>query len=315
MIVFDKIFYCSFKCRKSCLVFLMLFVLFPTYAQQDAQYSQYMYNTININPAYAGTRESFTVFALHRNQWVGFDGAPKTNTASINTNIKHSDLGFGLSFINDNIGATQENNISADLAYKIPLTINYTLSFGTKLSANFYSLDVNKLSIFQANDPEFTGLNGKVSPNFGAGIYLYSSKYYAGFSIPNFIETKYFSDKSVSINTKKPTYNFITGYVFNLNDQFKLKPSILSKITQGAPIQLDFNANLVFNDKLHFGTSYRLNAALSTLVGFQFNPSWFLGYAYDTEITALKNYNSGSHEIFLRYEIFYDKRITSPRFF
>jgi type IX secretion system PorP/SprF family membrane protein len=297
------------------LVILLFFIPMLFFAQQDAQYTQYMYNTININPAYAGTRNSFTAFALHRNQWVGFEGAPKTNAASINTNFNHSDIGLGVSFLNDNIGATQENNVSVDLAYKIPITVNYTLSFGLKSSLNFYSLDANKLNIFQANDPEFENLNGKISPNFGAGVYLYSDKFYAGFSIPNLLETKYFTDNSVSINQRKPSYNLITGYVFQINNVLKFKPSLLSKITQGAPTQLDFNANLVYLDKLHFGSSYRYNAAVSTLIGFQFTPSWFLGYAYDWDATRLGNYNQGSHEIFLRYEIFNDKRITSPRFF
>jgi type IX secretion system PorP/SprF family membrane protein len=298
-------------------IFVSFLFLIPmlVFSQQDAQYTQYMYNTININPAYAGTRNSLSVFALHRNQWVGFNGAPKTNAASINSYINNSDFGIGLSFLNDNIGANQENNVSVDLAYKIPLTIKYTLSFGFKTSVNFYSLDVNKLNIFQANDSEFQSLNGKITPNFGTGVYLYSNKLYAGFSVPNLLETKYFNDNSVAINQRKPSYNFISGYVFEVNELIKFKPSLLSKITQGTPIQLDINANFMYNEKLHFGASYRFNAALSGLIGFQFNDSWFLGYAYDSEITQFRNYNQGSHEIFLRYEVFNEKRITSPRFF
>lgn len=293
----------------------LLFIPMLNFSQQDAQYTQYMYNTININPAYAGTRNTFNVFALHRNQWVGFEGAPKTNAASVNTNFRNNDFGLGVSFLNDNIGATQENNFSVDLAYKIPVSVNYTLSFGVKSTLNFYNLDVNKLIIFQANDPEFSNLKNKISPNFGAGAYLYSDKFYAGFSIPNFIETKYFNDNSISINQRKPSYNFISGYVFKINENLKLKPSFLTKVVQGAPIQLDFNANLLYLEKLHFGASYRYNAALSTLIGFQFTESWFLGYSYDTEITRFRKYNNGSHEIFIRYEIFPGKGITSPRFF
>lgn len=288
---------------------------FVSYAQQDSQFTQYMYNTININPAYAGTRETFSAFVLHRNQWVGLDGAPVTNTASINTNVGESRLGFGLSFVNDNIGPTQENGISADIAYIIPLNGDYKLSFGIKGTANLYSLDVNKLNVYQANDPEFQSLNGKLSPNIGTGVYYYSDKFYTGLSIPNFVKTKYYNDNEISINKKSIHYYFIAGYVFDLSESLKFKPAVLSKITDGAPLQVDVNANFMINDKFVLGGSYRLGSAVSALAGFQISNSWFLGYGYDLETTKLSKYNSGSHEIFLRYEFFKNNRISTPRFF
>ena len=293
---------------------LLLFGIL-SYSQQDSQFTQYMYNTINVNPAYAGTRETFSAFVLHRNQWVGLDGAPVTNTASINTNVGDSRFGVGLSFVNDNIGPTQENAISADIAYIIPLSGEYKLSFGIKGTANLYSLDVNKLTIFQANDPEFQNLNGKLSPNFGTGVYFYSDKFYVGASVPNFNKTKYYNANDVSINTKSVSYYLLSGYVFDLSQSVKFKPSFLAKVDEGAPFQLDVNANFMFNDKFVVGASYRLDSAVSALVGFQFSNSWFLGYGYDLETTKLSNYNSGSHEIFLRYEIFKNTRISTPRFF
>jgi type IX secretion system PorP/SprF family membrane protein len=293
---------------------LLLFGIL-SYSQQDSQFTQYMYNTINVNPAYAGTRETFNAFVLHRNQWVGLDGAPVTNTASINTNVGDSKFGVGLSFVNDNIGPTQENAISADIAYIIPLSGEYKLSFGIKGTANLYSLDVNKLTIFQANDPEFQNLNGKLSPNFGTGVYFYSDKFYVGASVPNFNKTKYYNANDVSINTKSVSYYLLSGYVFDLSQSVKFKPSFLAKVDEGAPFQLDVNANFMFNDRFVVGASYRLDSAVSALVGFQFSNSWFLGYGYDLETTKLSNYNSGSHEIFLRYEIFKNTRISTPRFF
>jgi type IX secretion system PorP/SprF family membrane protein len=274
-----------------------------------------MYNTINVNPAYAGTRETFNAFVLHRNQWVGLDGAPVTNTASINTNVGDSKFGVGLSFVNDNIGPTQENAISADIAYIIPLNGEYKLSFGIKGTANLYSLDVNKLTIFQKEDPEFQSLNGKLSPNIGTGVYFYSDKFYVGASVPNFNKTKYYNANEVSINTKSVNYYLLSGYVFDLSQSVKFKPSFLAKIDEGAPLQLDVNANFMFNDKFVLGGSYRLESAVSLLAGFQFSNSWFLGYGYDLETTKLSNYNSGSHEIFLRYEFFKNTRISTPRFF
>ncbi len=293
---------------------LLLFGIL-SYSQQDSQYTQYMYNTINVNPAYAGTRETFNAFVLHRNQWVGLDGAPVTNTASVNTNVGDSRFGVGVSFVNDNIGPTQENAISADIAYIIPLSGEYKLSFGIKGTANFYSLDANKLTIFQANDPEFQNLNGKISPNFGTGVYFYSDKFYVGASVPNFNKTKYYDANDVSINTKSVNYYLLSGYVFDLSQSVKFKPSFLAKVDEGAPLQLDVNANFMFNDKFVIGGSYRLESAVSLLAGIQFSNSWFLGYGYDLETTKLSNYNSGSHEIFLRYEIFKNTRISTPRFF
>lgn len=300
---------------KKLTIILFSLYCFVSTAQQDSQFTQYMYNTININPAYAGTRETFSAFVLHRNQWVGLDGAPVTNTASINTNVGESRLGFGLSFVNDNIGPTQENGISADIAYIIPLNGDYKLSFGVKGTANLYSLDVNKLNIYQANDPEFQSLNGKLSPNIGTGVYYYSDKFYTGLSVPNFVKTKYYNDNEISINKKSIHYYFIAGYVFDLNESVKFKPSFISKITDGAPFQLDVNANFMFNEKFVLGGSYRLGSAVSALAGFQISNSWFLGYGYDLETTKLSKYNSGSHEIFLRYELFKNNRISTPRFF
>ena len=295
---------------------LLLFGIL-SYSQQDSQFTQYMYNTINVNPAYAGTRETFSAFVLHRNQWVGLDGAPVTNTASINTNVGDSRFGVGLSFVNDNIGPTQENAISADIAYIIPLSGEYKLSFGIKGTANLYSLDISKLNInpLYQNDPEFQNLNGKLSPNFGTGVYFYSDKFYVGASVPNFNKTKYYNANDVSINTKSVSYYLLSGYVFDLSETVKFKPSFLAKVYEGAPFQLDVNANFMFNDKFVIGGSYRLNSAVSLLAGFQFSNSWFLGYGYDLETTKLSNYNSGSHEIFLRYEIFKNTRISTPRFF
>lgn len=300
---------------KKLTIILFSLYCFVSTAQQDSQFTQYMYNTININPAYAGTRETFSAFVLHRNQWVGLDGAPVTNTASLNTNVGESRLGFGLSFVNDNIGPTQENGISADIAYIIPLNGDYKLSFGVKGTANLYSLDVNKLNIYQANDPEFQSLNGKLSPNIGTGVYYYSDKFYTGLSVPNFVKTKYYNDNEISINKKSIHYYFIAGYVFDLNESVKFKPSFISKITDGAPFQLDVNANFMFNEKFVLGGSYRLGSAVSALAGFQISNSWFLGYGYDLETTKLSKYNSGSHEIFLRYELFKNNRISTPRFF
>jgi type IX secretion system PorP/SprF family membrane protein len=292
------------------------------FAQQDAQFTQYMYNTININPAYAGSREAMSIFALHRTQWVGLDGAPVTNAVSINTPINNSNIGLGVSIVNDRIGPSDENNIAIDFSYSIPASERYKLSFGVKASANLLNIDFAKLDIYKPSDPRFqNNIDNKFSPNIGAGIYLHSDNTYVGFSIPNFVETKHFdgyadSGSSSFIATEKINYYFIAGHVFDLSSSIKFKPSVLSKMVKGAPLQLDASANFMFNDKFVAGLAYRWSASVSAMVGFQASDSWFIGYGYDLETTRLAKYNSGSHELFLRYELFnkYDNMI-SPRFF
>lgn len=284
-------------------------------AQQDSQFTQYMYNTVAINPAYAGSRETTSMFILHRNQWIGQEGAPITNVAAINSGLFRNQIGIGLSFLNDNIGATTENVVSADFAYNIQFSTNSRLALGLKTSANFYSIDANKLNIFQQNDPEFQNLNGKISPNIGAGIYYYSDSFFTGFSVPNFMKTKYYSNNEIAINKKAIHYYFLAGYVFTINPDLKFKPSFLAKVTEGAPLQLDTNVNFLIYEKLTIGASYRLKSAVSGLIGFQISNNWFLGYGYDQETTQLSNFNKGSHEVFLRYEISKPSRVISPRFF
>jgi len=286
-----------------------------SYAQQDAQFTQYMYNTININPAYAGSRGALSMFALYRTQWVGLDGAPVTSTVSMNTPLNESNLGLGISLINDKIGPTTENTISADLSYTIPTSDTWNLSFGIKATANLFDLDATKLNPAQAADPSLQNYS-TFSPNIGAGLYWHSDKAYIGFSIPNFIQTNRYDDNEVAIFKERISYYLIGGLVFDLSDTVKFKPAILTKMIEGAPLQVDASANFMFFDKLMLGASYRWSAALSAMVGFQVSDGLYVGYGYDKETTNLDNYNSGSHEIFLRYELFKNNnKITTPRFF
>jgi type IX secretion system PorP/SprF family membrane protein len=297
------------------LIFALMFTSFVSFAQQDAQFTQYMYNTINVNPAYAGSRGVLSIFALHRTQWVGLDGAPVTNTVSINTPINGSKLGLGVSLVNDKIGPTNENAISADLSYFIQTSDTWKLSFGMKATANLFDLDVTRLDPVDASDPSLQNYS-KFSPNIGAGLYLHSDKAYIGFSVPNFLETNRYSDNSVKIFKEKINYYLIAGYVFDINSTLKFKPAVLSKMVEGAPLQVDVSANFLFNNKFMVGAAYRWSASLSAMVGFQITEGMYIGYGYDRETTNLKNYNSGSHEVFLRYELFNNvKKITTPRFF
>ncbi|WP_264530505.1 type IX secretion system membrane protein PorP/SprF [Flavobacterium sp. N502540] len=300
------------------LSFVLVFTAIVSYAQQDAQFTQYMYNTININPAYAGSRGALSIFGLYRTQWVGLDGAPKTSTFSVNTPINNSNLGVGVSLVNDKIGPTNENTFSADLSYTIQTSADFKLSFGIKGSANFFNLDVTKLNPESQGDPQFQDLNNKFSPNVGAGVYWHSDKAYIGLSVPNFIETNRYDDNDYAIYKDRINYYLIAGYVFDLDklQYIKFKPALLTKMVQGAPLQVDVSANFMFMDKLVVGVAYRWSASLSAMAGFQISDGLYIGYGYDRETTKLNNYNSGSHEIFLRYEFFRkNSKMTTPRFF
>jgi type IX secretion system PorP/SprF family membrane protein len=304
--------------KTNLIFFVSFFAFLMGFSQQDAQFTQYMYNTSNVNPAYAGSRDVLSIFALHRTQWVGLDGAPVTNTVNINTPIG-SNIGLGLGIIKDRIGVSDENNIATDLSYTIQTSDNYKLAFGIKLSVNILNIAFNKLS-FAVADPSFeTNVNNKISPNLGAGLYLYSYNTYFGISVPNFLETRHY-DRTSTINSAKITaqekmhFYLIAGHVFDLSENIQFKSSILSKIVQGSPLQIDASANFMFNQKFVLGGAYRWSAAASLMAGFQVNDSWFIGYGYDLETTKLATYNSGSHEIFLRYEL-PKQKIIHPRFF
>jgi type IX secretion system PorP/SprF family membrane protein len=302
-------------------IIFSFFAIATLYAQQDAQYTNYMYNTMNINPAYAGSRGNLSVFGLHRTQWVGLDGAPTTNTFAIHSPFRESNVGVGLSFMNDVIGPSDESTISADFSYTINTSDTYKLAFGLRATAHLLNVDFSKLHIYNQGDALAQyNIDNRFSPNFGAGAYWYSENTYLGISIPNMLETQHFDKSQVtysatSVPYERMHYHIIGGKVLDINPDIQFKPAFLAKIVQGAPLQLDLSANFMFQEKFTIGAAYRWDAAMSALAGFQVNDNWFIGYGYDAEVTKLANYNSGSHELFLRYEFSRKKQVVSPRFF
>lgn len=309
------------KVKNSIKIGLLLLFIVATVvkvnAQQESQFTQYMYNTVSINPAYAGSRDVLSITGLYRTQWVGLEGAPQTGTFAVNTPLNDR-VGLGISAQNDRIGPTDESNIAADFSYNIEMGETARLFFGLKASANLLNIDYSKLDGYNPNDPNFQyNIDNRFSPNIGAGVYLQSEKWYAGLSIPYMLETNHFnnSTSNSSVQERMNPY-LIGGYVFDLSDKVKFKPAVLTKVVAGAPLQLDLSANFLFNDKLTLGAAYRLNAAFSGMAGFQITPGLLVGYAYDRDVTKLGNFNSGSHEVFLRFELFKNnKSIYNPRFF
>ncbi len=286
-------------------------------AQQDPQYTNYMYNHGNINPAYAGSREGLAVFGLYRTQWVGLEGAPKTATLSVDSPLGRSGLGLGVNFTNDRLGAMDENTFSVDLSYGVELNSEYKLAFGLKGSGNLLNVDYSKLTIYEESDPVASAnVENKFTPNIGVGMFLYSDKAYVGLSAPTLLTRTRYDDNGMNTLRQRMHLYLTGGYVFDINYNLKFKPAAMVKMVEGAPLQVDLSANFMFRDKFTVGAAYRWDASLSGLVGFQVTENILVGYSYDAETTKLSRYNSGSHEIFVRFNLLNGfKRVAAPRFF
>jgi type IX secretion system PorP/SprF family membrane protein len=291
-------------------------------AQQDAQFTQYMYNTMSINPAYAGSRDVLSFIGLYRTQWVGLDGAPRTFTFSGNTPLGEN-MGIGINITNDEIFISKETYFDIDFSYAIDFSEKGKLSFGLKAGGHLLNVDSNLANQGPYNPGDGSAeifIDNKFSPQFGAGVYYYTDKFYAGFSVPNILETEHFDESSNSnsnaIAKERINYYLMTGYIFDLSDNVLFKPSVLGKLVEGAPLQVDLSANFLFFEKFTVGAAYRWSAAFSGMVGVQITDQIMLGFAYDQETTDLAQYNNGSYEFFLRFELFNNSdRILSPRFF
>jgi len=303
-------------------------VFHTTYAQQDAQYTQYMYNTISVNPAYAGSRGVMSVMGLHRSQWVGLDGAPRTQTLTLNSPIGENErLGIGLSVVNDEIGPTNETYIGVDFSYTIPTSEIGKLSFGIKGGAHLLNVDFQELVQFNQNDALFeNNIDNKFSPQVGVGVYYHTNKFYLGLSAPNLLETDHFDESSTSgdsdavsfLAEERINYYLIAGHVFDITDDLKFKPALLTKLVFGTPLQVDVSANFLMYERLTLGVAYRWSAAVTGQVAFQISDAMMIGFAYDRETTELgqSQFNDGSYEVMLRFELFkkYNRMLT-PRFF
>lgn len=298
------------------LVVFTILLSFKAKAQQDPQYTQYMYNTMSVNAAYAGQRDVLSATLLYRTQWVGIDGAPQTITFGVHSPLRNERIGLGLNIVSDQLGPAQETSIDVNMSYTIPVNESgdLELSFGLKGGLHILDTDWTK-GVFQNNDNLFNENINLISPTLGAALYLHSQKWYVGASVPNVINTEHYDDFQESISTERPHYFLIGGYVFDLSDNTKLKPSFLVKGVTGAPVIADLSVNALFNDQFTLGLAYRWDDSVSGLAGFQISSGLFIGYAYDATTTGLNNYNSGTHEIMLRFELQQISKVLSPRFF
>ncbi|UOB16689.1 PorP/SprF family type IX secretion system membrane protein [Abyssalbus ytuae] len=292
-------------------------------AQQFSQFTQYMYNTVSVNPAYAGSREALSVIALHRTQWVGIEGAPQTSTFSFNSPVgRMNRVGIGFSAIHDIIGPLSQTYFDVDFSYNIRVSDKGKLFFGLKAGGQLLQVDFGKLSLFNIDDPVFqNNIDHRFSPNIGTGIYYHTDKFYGGISIPNLLKTEHFSSGNSSasiVNENRTHLHLISGYVFTLNENVKFKPAFISKLVYGAPLQLDLSANFLIYDKLILGAAFRWGASVSAMAGFQISNSFMIALAYDRETTELGNtaFNDGSFEAIIRFELpKMNVRRWTPRFF
>lgn len=304
--------------KKLIVIIAVILLTISANAQQDPQYTQYMYNMNVLNPAYAGSKDALNINFLARSQWVGFEGAPKTITLGLHAPVGKN-VGLGLSVIVDKLGPLEEQNIYGDFSYTLNLNNNAKLALGLKAGYTFYNLCIPCLTTITPGDESLNNNNAnKAFPNFGVGAFYYTEKFYAGVSIPNLLQSFHFDKSGGQVTRASETKHLFltTGYVFNLSQSLKLKPSIMAKAIEGTPLSIDFSGNLLFNDKIEAGLSYRLDESFSALINIRVSKSLRIGYAYDHTLTNLQEFNTGSHEVLLLFNFGSENvKIQSPRFF
>ncbi|UJH89766.1 type IX secretion system membrane protein PorP/SprF [Antarcticibacterium sp. 1MA-6-2] len=291
-------------------------------AQQDPLFTQYMYNMSVINPAYATDNPGMlNLGGIYRSQWVGIDGAPSTASFFAHTPLSER-VEVGLSIVHDEIGdVIKENNITADFAYVLPLDDNNNkLSFGVKAGITTFDGNISRLETNQPNDPAFQDIS-ELFPVFGVGAFWFGDNHYLGISAPNLFTSKHLeNEQGLKALGEENVHYFLTGgYVFDLSNDFKLKPAFMARGVEGAPLSVDITANVLMFNRLEAGIGYRLDESVTGLINFAVTPGLRVGYAYDYTTSNLGNYNDGTHEFLLLFDLDlfglskgYDK---SPRFF
>ncbi len=295
-------------------IIIVLLIATQVYGQQDPQYTQYMYNMNVINPAYAGSRENLSFGLLYRSQWAGLDGAPKTGTFFGHLPVGEK-VGLGLSIISDEVGPIRETNAYADFSYSLQLGGEHKLAFGVKAGATFHDIGLAGLALIDPNDPFFQNIN-TTTPNIGAGFFYYTDNYYLAASVPNILNSVHLDANGNNLGSEETHYFVTGGYVFQLSENTKLKPSFLVKSAFDAPTSFDVNLNALFFEKLEIGGSYRLDDSFSGLINFAVTPTVRIGYAYDAVTSDIREYAPASHEFMLLFDLNFPRKVSrSPRFF
>jgi len=296
---------------KKILFISTLFICGLSFGQQDPHFTQYFDNTLHVNPAYAGSSEMLSATAIHREQWVGFTGAPRSTTFSLHTPLNYRSVGLGLTAVNDMIGPIRQNMVYVDFSYSLKLGDKSKLAFGLKGGVNL--LSVSTLQNIQAGDDVLNPLQNQVNPNFGFGVYYHNPHFFAGISSPRILEN---SASATNSYTEQRHLFAIVGGVFPITNTWKLRPSLQAKGTTGAPLSLDLSVAGIYSDKLWLGAMYRMNAAMGVFVQYQISRQFRLGLASEFGTTALRNYNNGTFEVMMSYDFNFKKSdVKSPRYF
>ena len=305
------------------ILLILAFASFSLKAQQSPMYTHYMYNTLVVNPGYAGSRDALTITGLHRSQWVNFDGAPMTQTLTFHTPLRSQPIGVGMSIFNDRIGPVNNTSIFGDFAYRLKLGEKSKLALGVSAGVNILQAHLSSLWLDNQNDPTFqNNISNRVTPNFGVGAYYSRERLYLGVSVPQLLQNDYSSISTLNgtslVGKEQRHYFFIAGAVFNLSRNLAFKPTTLIKVTSAVPIQADVTASFIIAKKLLLGAMYRTGDAVGVLVGFDISNQFHIGYSFDWSngVRTVK-YNQGSHELMLRYDFIpaSKKQIHSPRYF
>lgn len=307
-------------CSIVCLVIVGISFSNTATAQTEPMYSQYMYNMLGVNPAYAGNREATSLNFFQRRQWVGIAGAPQTTSVSLDGASSDNKFGWGIQLYDDKLGVEKADGANLMLSTHIQVSEKGILSGGLTLGLMNYRIDLmNVQGRFTPSDPAFYANFNKWLPDVGLGIYYNTDKFYAGLSVPNVLKSRLsaFDVMNSGIQKVNSTHLFFTtGYVFSVNDEVKIKPSTMIKAVSGAPIEADLNTNVWLKDVIGLGFSYRTGDAMVGMAEAQINENLRVGYAYDMTISPLKYYNNGSHEMMVRYEFGNNKsKVKSTRYF
>ena len=286
------------------LVFLFVLTLLTgeINAQQEPMFTQYMFNTLSINPAIAGTKKSINANSLSRFQWVGMEGSPKTFSVGLHSPVNNRKIGVGLTILSDKIGPVTNTHISLNYAYRLIITEDLTLSMGIKGGISSYYAGLSHLDVIDNEDPQFIDNEKKLSPNLGFGFYLYHERFYVGFAVPKLLETSIDEEYAESFTDLKRHYYIHAGYTMQLSSEWVFKPSLLTKAVSGSPTSNDITLQFLYNNKIWIGGMYRLGDAAGLFGDVAINRQLMLGYGYDSSLNSMMGANSGSHELMIIYE-------------
>jgi len=306
------------KGMKLCLIiFFLMGICVTVSAQQDPMFTQYMHNPVSINPAYAGSRGTLNVVGMHRQQWVGIDGAPRTLALSVNSPFIKYNVGIGFTLLYDQLGPTKQTGLYGDYSYHLKMTTKTKLAFGLKGGLSIIEKDLANLIHY--NDDDYLSLNGYQKlylPNFGIGSYLYSDRFYIGLSIPKMLQNSLSENTNTVVNKEQRHYFLAGGVVLDVTENIKFKPSATVRVVKGSPVSTEMSAAVLLSDKLWLGGMYRIGDAIGAMTKFELSKQLSVGYSYDYTLSKLGNYSQGTHEVYISYDFIRSgRKVLSPRYF